>query len=492
MSFYYLIFIVKYYCYVLYGRLYENNLIFIIWDGGIQLKNDFNQFKKYIKGKKVVVIGIGVSNTPLIRMLVDLGAIVTACDKRADIGELYKEFSELGVDLKLGENYLDSILNCEVIFRTPSMLPTNSVLKKAIEKGIYVTSEIAEFIKYCPCKVFGITGSDGKSTTTTLIGEMLKRQGYRVYVGGNLGTPLFSELDNIRSEDYAVVELSSFQLMDINNSTDISVITNISPNHLDIHRDMEEYVEAKKKVFINQGLEDLIILNRDNELTFSMKGEAKGKVRTFSLKDKNSYSYLDGTNLICNDKVICNIDEVKLLGMHMIENILTAFSAVNDYVSLESMRFVATTFRGVEHRLEFVRELRSVKFYNDSIASSPSRALAGLSSFKQKVILIAGGADKKIPFDQLAVDGIDRIKILVLMGNTKEKIKEAFEIELKRRNITLPIILTDSLEAAVESAYEHSESNDIITLSPACTSFDRFKNFEERGNLFKELVNNLK
>lgn len=455
------------------------------------LNRNFSEFKTFIRNKEVAVVGIGVSNTPLIRMLVKLGAKVTACDKKNDIGELYDEFIKLGVTINLGDNYLEGILNCDVVFRSPSMLPSNNYLSRAINKGVYVTSEMAEFIKYCPCKVFGVTGSDGKTTTTTLIGEMLKKQGYKVYVGGNIGTPLFSEIENIKSNDYVVVELSSFQLMDINTSPNVSVMTNLGPNHLDIHKDMEEYIDAKKKIFINQKPEDLIILNRDNEITNSMQNEIKGKLRMFSRNDKTTFAYLDNEKIICNGQEICNIKDIIIPGMHNVENFLTAFSAVYDYVSIENMKYVATSFKGVEHRIEFVREINGVKFFNGSIASSPNRTIADLNSFNQKVILIAGGADKKIPFDQLAIEGIDKIKILVLMGKTKEVIREAFENEIKKRNIELSILMAESFKDAIYKAYEKAEQGDIITLSPACTSFDMFDNFEERGKAFKNIVNNI-
>lgn len=458
----------------------------------IGLKHDFNDFKEIIRNKRVAVIGIGVSNTPLIKMLVKLGAHVTACDKQTDIGELRPQLEQMGIKLWLGEDYLSGASECDIIFRTPSMLPSNEFLINAKEKGIYVTSEMAEFIKYCPAKIFGITGSDGKTTTTTIISEMLKKQGYRVFLGGNIGNPLFNEIENISKEDYVVVELSSFQLMDIDFSPEISVITNLSPNHLDIHRDMNEYVHAKENIFLNQNKDGILILNEDNEITRGMKSKAQGIVRTFSLKDHSSYAYLKDNKLICNGQVVCSADNIKLPGSHNIENLLAAFCAVSDYISYENMKQVAETFTGVEHRIEFVRELEGVKYYNDSIASSPTRTIAGLYSFKNPVILIAGGYDKKIPFDELASRGIDKIKILILLGNTKEKIKEAFDRELKERNIKLPIFYANSLEEAVSSAKANSINGDIILMSPACASFDMFKNFELRGKAFKEIVNNLK
>jgi UDP-N-acetylmuramoylalanine--D-glutamate ligase len=455
------------------------------------LKGHFDEFKTFIKGKNVGVVGIGVSNTPLIRMLINLGAEVVACDKNPNIGEVSKELESLGVVLKLGEDYLESILDCQVIFRTPSLMPDNKYLVKALEKGIYVTSEMAEFMKYCPCKVFGVTGSDGKTTTTTLISEMLKKQGYNVFLGGNIGKPLFNEIEVINSEDFAVVELSSFQLMDINCSPQVGAITNLSPNHLDIHRDMDEYISAKKNIYLNQDKNDIIILNRDNEITYEMSTETLGKVRMFSLKDSSVFSYLSEDRLICSGKEICKLEDIKLPGMHNVENLLTAFCAVYDYVSIENMGYVATMFAGVEHRIEFVRELDGVRYYNGSIASSPTRTIADLNSFKGKVILIAGGYDKKLPFEELAVKGIDKIKTLVLIGDTRAKIRNAFEEEMKKRNVELIIIEAESLEDAVKIARNNSIIGDVITMSPACASFDMYKNFEIRGIAFKEIVNKL-
>lgn len=455
------------------------------------MRHSFNEFKEFIKGKKIALVGIGVSNKPLIKMLIDFGADVIACDKKSSLGDIEDELKSMGVRLYLGENYLEGVLGCDIVFRTPSFRPDNEFLNRARESGAYITSEMGEFLKYCPAKVFGVTGSDGKTTTTTLIYEMLKAEGYNVFLGGNIGNPLLNRIEEIKEDDYAVVELSSFQLMDIKHSPDVSVITNLSPNHLDIHKDMNEYVESKKNIFLHQDKDGVVVLNMDNEITNSMGSEVKGILRMFSIKNKDTFSHLDGDKLIVNDKYVCNIDEVKLPGMHNIENLLAAFAAVYGYVSYENMRKVATTFMGVEHRIEFVRDINGVKFYNDSIASSPTRTVAGLKSFKQKVILIAGGYDKKIPFGELSREGIDRIKALVLMGKTKQKIKDSFENEMNKRNIRIPIFEAESLEDAVKKAYSFAETGDIITLSPACASFDMFKNFEERGNKFKEIVMNL-
>ncbi|MCX7885432.1 MAG: UDP-N-acetylmuramoyl-L-alanine--D-glutamate ligase [Caloramator sp.] len=441
-----------------------------------------------MKNKKVAIVGIGVSNTPLIEMLLNYGAKVIACDKKTYLGELEEKLKKIGVKLYLGEDYLKGVIDCDIIFRTPSLRPDNDYLVKAREKGAYITSEMGEFLKYCPAKIFGVTGSDGKTTTTTLIYEMLKEEGYKVFLGGNIGSPLLNRIEEIGKDDYVVVELSSFQLMDVNYSPNVSIITNLSPNHLDIHKGMDEYVNSKKNIFLHQCENDIVILNNDNEITSSMKSEVKSKLRVFSMKDNNAFSYFDGKNLICNGKNICSIDDVKLPGMHNIENLLAAFSAVYGFASIESMKKVATSFTGVEHRIELVREINGIKFYNDSIASSPTRTVAGLKSFKNKVILIAGGYDKKIPFEELATGGIDKIKILILMGATKDKIKKAFLDEMERRKINLPIIEADNLEDAVKKAYNMAKEGDVITMSPACASFDMFKNFEERGKKFKEIV----
>ncbi|MBZ4664678.1 MAG: UDP-N-acetylmuramoyl-L-alanine--D-glutamate ligase [Caloramator sp.] len=450
----------------------------------------FDEFKKFVFKKKVAIVGAGVSNTPLIQMMLDLGADVVVCDKKTSLGEYEEELKKKDVKLYLGENYLEGTKEADIIFRTPSLMPTNPYIKEALDRGAYVTSEMGEFLKYCKGKVIGITGSDGKTTTTTLVYEMLKKQGYNVFLGGNIGNPLFHRIEEIKENDFVVLELSSFQLIDAKFSPKVSIITNITPNHLDIHKDMQEYIESKKNIFLHQEESGVVVLNKDNEITRKIAEETDKNVRLFSRKEK-AFSYLQEDNLVVDNNIVCHIDEVKLPGMHNIENLLAAFAAVYDFVSIDTMRYVAMNFSGVEHRIEFVREINGIKFYNDSIASSPARTLAGLKSFKQKVILIAGGYDKNIPFEPLAEEGIDYIKCLVLIGKTKDKIKDAFLRVMEERNIELPIVIADSLEDAVLKAYNAAEKGDIITLSPACASFDMFKNFEERGRIFKEIVNKI-
>lgn len=459
------------------------------------MKKPFNEFKEYIKGKKVAVVGIGVSNIPLIRFLVKLGAKVTAFDKknREELGEVANEFDNLSVVLELGDNYLDRLTGFEVVFKTPSMRIDCEALVRAKEEGAYITSEMEEFVKYCKGKIFGITGSDGKTTTTTIISKLLIEAGYKTWVGGNIGTPLFSNIEDITSEDKVVLELSSFQLMTMDTPIDVAVVTNLAPNHLDMHKDMEEYINAKKNIFLYQDKDGILILNRENEITHSFVPEAMGEVREFSSKQRlDKGAYFKDNILYVDGEEICTKDDILIKGIHNIENYLAAFLATKEEVPIDIMKKVVKTFGGVEHRSELVRELNGVKYYNDSIASSPTRTLAGLFAFNQKVILIAGGYDKHIPFEPLAEEGYPYIKELILLGATKDLIKEAFDKVKNEKGIEVPTIKANSLEEAVLKAKEIAEEGDIVTLSPACASFDMFPNFEIRGNKYKEIVKNLK
>lgn len=456
---------------------------------------EFKEFEEYIKNKRVAVVGIGVSNIPLINSLVEMGAKVTAFDKKteAELGNIVKDLKKKSVNFVLGESYLDKLSNFEVIFKTPSMRIDSKELVKARSEGAYITSEMEEFIKYCPAKIYGVTGSDGKTTTTTIIYNLLKEQGYKTWVGGNIGTPLFSDINEIKPEDRVVIELSSFQLMTMDVCPEVSIVTNLTPNHLDMHKGMEEYIESKKNIFLNQDKHGVLILNRENSITYKMKDEAKGKVEFFSSKRSLSDGayYKDGF-LYLKDEVICEAKHMAVRGIHNIENYMAAFLAVEHEVSKEVMSRVFSNFNGVPHRNEFVKEVKGVRYYNDSIGSSPTRTLATISVFEKPVILIAGGYDKAIPFEPLANEGYNNIKSIILLGDTKEKIKQVFE-ELKNiKGIDIPIYEVNSLEEAVKKAQTISNNEDNVVLSPACASFDMFKNFEIRGNKFKELVNNLK
>ena len=455
---------------------------------------DFCEFKKFINGKSVAVVGLGVSNIPLINFLVELGANVTGFDMKSEeaLGEVAVDFKKKGVKLELGEKYLEKLTGYEVVFKTPSMRIDCEALVRSKKEGAYITSEMEEFVRYCKGKIYAITGSDGKTTTTTIISKLLEAQGYKTWVGGNIGTPLFSNIEEIEENHMVVLELSSFQLMTMNLPVDVAVVTNLAPNHLDMHKDMQEYIDAKKNIFLYQNNDSVLVLNRENDITYGFESEAKGEIREFSSKRVlNNGAYFDEGILYLDGNVVCKKDDIVIKGMHNVENYLAAFAATKDNVEIETMKKVAESFAGVEHRCELVREVNGVKYYNDSIASSPTRALAGLFAFERKVILIAGGYDKHIPFEPLAEEGYPFIKELILLGDTKELIKEVFDKLMLNKNINIPIVMVDSLEEAVNKAKEISEDGDIVTLSPACASFDMFPNFAVRGNKFKEIVNGL-
>ena len=458
---------------------------------------DFRQFFKQIKGKRIAFCGAGISNTPLILDFLEKGARVYVCDRRTreQLGELADTLEKAGAELRLGEKYLEK-LEVEIIFRTPGMSFHLPELEAARKKGIAVTSEMEVFFDLCPATIFAVTGSDGKTTTTTLIAKMLEAEGKTVHVGGNIGRPLLPEIENIKSDDFVVVELSSFQLISMRKSPDVAVVTNVTPNHLDIHKDMDEYVEAKKNVLLHQNAFSRTVLNRDDAITEGFRQFVRGQSLGFSMeKQLKNGAWFDDEGVLHMayrgmDVPVLKSDEIAIIGDHNIANYLAAITAVWGYVGVESIKRVACEFKGVEHRIEFVREINGVKYYNDSIASSPSRTIAGLKAFKQKVILIAGGYDKHIPFEPLAPLVVEKVKTLYLCGATAEKIERAIT-SYAGYNGAPEIIRVDSIEAAVYAAHASTTQGDIVTLSPACASFDSFPNFAARGNHFKEVVNKL-
>ena len=452
-------------------------------------------YKRFIKGKCVSVIGIGVSNVPLIRFLTDAGAVVTAHDKknREQLGEAYDELMDLGTQLVLGEGYLKNIpQNTEVIFKTPGLRIDVPELVEAAEKGITITSEMELFFELCPGQIIAITGSDGKTTTTTLIGEMLKNAGYNCYIGGNIGNPLIDEVEEMTVDDKIVLELSSFQLHSMKHRPDIAVVTNVTPNHLDWHTDFDEYVNAKKNIFQGQKACSRVILNYDNQVTRGFAESAQAPVFFSRDSELENGVFLQGDAIVrkADGRIeeVLNTRDIRIPGMHNVENYMAAIAAVYDMVGKETINQVAKNFNGVPHRIEFVREIDGVRYYNDSIASSPARTTAGLKSFDKKVILIAGGYDKKIPFDEFGSVINGYVKKLILVGATSEKIYAA--VKNADNYDGLEIFRESEFESAVNKARECAENGDIVMLSPACASFDLFKNFEVRGNTFKNIVNN--
>jgi len=455
---------------------------------------NFSEFIKSIKCKNIDVIGIGISNIPLIDLLSKNGAFVTALDRRnrEQLGSLADELENKGVRLALGEDYLEHI-SSELIFKTPGLRYDVPQLEAARKRGAVITSEMEIFCDVCPAKTIAVTGSDGKTTTTTLIGKILEAAGKKVWVGGNIGTPLLSKTPEISPEDYVVLELSSFQLHTMKHSPDIAVITNITPNHLDMHKDYDEYINAKKNIMLYQNEDNVLVTNFSNEVTNKIGAESKAQLRYFSSKADSFISLKDDCIYYGNEEIL-NINDIKIPGMHNVENYMAAIGAVYEIAGKDAVKKVAENFGGVEHRIEFVRELDGVKYYNSSIDSSPNRTINTMRVFKEKLILISGGKDKGIPYDELGPHLAEHVKTLILIGATSDKILEALNNETKKtgKGADINVIKASDYEDAVNAARENAKSGDIVLLSSASTSFDMFKNFEERGNLFKSIVNSLK
>ncbi len=461
----------------------------------LSMNSALMEYFNSLKGKRVAVIGLGVSNRPLVEGLLGAGVPVTVCDRRRreEFNGLIETLERRGMTAALGPDYLEHLNGADIIFRTPGLRPDVPQIAQAVAAGAELTSEMEAFLNLCPCRIIAVTGSDGKTTTTTIIAGLLKAAGYRTFVGGNIGHPLLCQLDSIRPDDMVVLELSSFQLMTVRQSPGIAVVTNLAPNHLDVHKDMAEYVAAKRNIFAYQDGCDRLVLNADNEITAGFAQEARGAVTLFSRRRTvEGGVYLREKTVMCGGRPVLTTDDILLPGLHNLENYMAAVAAVDGLVPDEVIRDFARTFGGVEHRIELVRELDGVRYYNDSIASSPSRTIAGLRSFAQKVILIAGGYDKHIPYDMLGPEIAKSVKFLLLTGDTSEKIKAATLAAPGYEAGGPDIYDCADLEAAVARAWALAVPGDVVILSPASASFDRFKNFEERGKAFKNYVNALK
>ena len=458
-------------------------------------------FFEQLRQKRVGVVGLGVSHFELIRLMLRKGIDVTVLDKRGmeALGEDGRILESEGAKFILGEGYLDALTSFDLIFRTPGMYFLGEALTKAREAGVQVVSEMEMFFDLCPCRMFSLTGSDGKTTTSTLISEFFKADGRKVWLGGNIGKALLPQIENISPDDICVVELSSFQLISMRQSPDVAVITNVAPNHLDVHRDMQEYIDAKKNLITHQNGLSRTVLNWENDITREeMAPLVRGELSWFSLKQPVAHgAFLREDGMLCRVNrgevtPIVHKDEIRIPGMHNVDNFLTAIAAVKNEVSDESIVKVAKEFGGVEHRIEFVRELDGVRYYNDSIASSPTRTIAGLHSFDKKIIVIAGGYDKKIPYEPLAPVLCKRAKAVVLLGATGPKIEEALLNCGEFAESDLVILRAKTLEEAVDTARAFAQEGDVVSLSPASASFDLYRNFEERGRHFKNIVHALK
>lgn len=462
------------------------------------MQQSVNKFFDYIAGKSVAFCGVGRTNLPLIKMFSQKGALVTACDsKREDqLADVIKQLEPYNIQFMLGPEYLQN-LDFDIIFRSPGLKFSTPELVEARQRGSIVTSEMEVFFDLCPCKIIAVTGSDGKTTTTTIISEILKQDGKTVHLGGNIGTPLLPIIEDIREDDVAVVELSSFQLISMRKSPDIAVVTNLSPNHLDVHKDMQEYIEAKRNIILHQNAFSRAVLNLDNEVTRQFGADVRGERLFFSTQNSCDNGVYLRNDLIYFSKnsdaqPVLNVNDILIPGRHNVENYMAAIGAVFGNVSIESIKAVAKNFNGVEHRIEFVRDFDGVKYYNDSIASSPTRTICGtLSLFSQRIILICGGYDKKISFDAMGPVVAGKVKVLILLGQTASKIREAVVNSPNFSADLLKIVHAKDMFEAVNLARSLASPGDVVSLSPACASFDLYENFMQRGAHFKDIVNKL-
>lgn len=442
------------------------------------MNNKLLEFNKRLQNSKIAVIGVGVSNIPLLEYLFNLGVNVTIFSDN----KIEEDVSKYGFIIYEGIDSLKNLVGYDIIFRSPGCLPTRKEIMDEIARGAYVTTEVAEVIRMSPCMVIGVTGSDGKTTTTTLINLILRENGYNTFLGGNIGTPLFTKISDMKEDDVLVLELSSFQLMDMDISPDRSVITNISPNHLDKHKDYDEYINSKCNIYKHS--DGILVINNDNEITNKLKSDRE--IRYFSRYNKTNAFYVSDGYICYDNKKIIATRDLAIRGKHNYENICAAMSAVYDMVDIEKSLLAVSKFVGVEHRLEFVREINGVKWYNDSVSSSPTRTIAGLSAYEEDIVLIAGGYDKNLDYTPLARPILDKVKKLILFGDTKDKIYQAVIDNKKEEDIE--IFVCNNLLEVVNMAYDVAKSGDVVLFSPASASFDMFKNFADRGVQFKELV----
>ncbi len=455
------------------------------------------EFKRYIRNRKVAFIGIGISNIPAMKYLSKLGANVTGFDKKTyqQLGDICLELESMGIQLSLGEKYLDGLVGFDVIFRSPTVRPDIIQIQRELNMGAVLTSEIEMVMQMCPGKIIGITGSGGKTTTSTLIYNMLKEQGVNCYLGGNIGTPLFDKIDEMEENSIVVLELSSFQLLTMKKSPHIAVITSLAPDHLDVHTSLEEYYEAKTNIFKYQNENDILVLNYDNDILKEYIQQAKGKVKLYSKNTKldNGIILDDGKVKIASNKVrrhVIDTSQIRMVGKYNVMNLCAAILATEGIVSIENVIKVAESFAGVHHRMEFVAQKNGVKYINNSIASSPIKAITSIEDIEEKIILLAGGYDKHVGFEEFATTIINKVKTVLLFGETKEKIRDAIAQKLEglQQPSDIKIIMCNNFEGAVKNAIQIANSGDVVVLSPGCASFDEFKNYQERGNKFKEII----
>ena len=464
------------------------------------INKKLEEFENSLKSKKVAIIGLGVSNIPLIDYMHEKGALVTLFDNRKQeelSEEIINKINNYSFKYIGGEDNLKELKGFDIVFRSPSCLPTRPELEAEKERGAIITSEIEMLMKLAPCKIIGVTGTEGKTTTSSIIYAIVKEAGYTCYLGGNIGNPIFTKLNTITENDIIVLEMSSFQLMEMDVSPNISLVTNIFPDHLNVHKDMDEYIDSKKNIFMHQNSDDLVVLNYDNEITRNFEKDVKGNVVFFSSKEDLNDGYIydknSGNIVLCKNSVKTNIinkSDIKLRGIHNYENICAALAVTASLVDTKTQVKAIKEFIGVEHRLEFVREIGGVKYYNDSIGTSPASTIAGLNAFDENIILLAGGSDKGLDYTEIGEKIAEKVGTLILCGPTSKIIEKATKDALHGKQIN--IIYVKNMQEAVLKAKENAKPGDIVLLSPASASFDLYKNFAERGKTFKYYVDSIK
>lgn len=469
----------------------------------------FEDFMQWLKTKKVAVLGAGISNRPLIKLLTSENIDVTAFDQASEesFSSFRAELASEGLkcDFSLGPDYLKSLQGFDLIFKTPIIRFDIPELLAERKRGAIITSEMEVFLNYCPAEVFAITGSDGKTTSSSLVAAIIREGGFKTYLGGNIGRPLLSQIREINEKDKVVVELSSFQLMGMSVSPDNAAITNLSPNHLDVHKDYAEYIEAKTQIFRHQSPLGRLILNGEDKDSLAFALETKGQVLwnvTRPFGEQAVYG-IEGDRLYyqasSSSEKTYFMDRSDLLipGRYNALNVLCALALTSNIVDLNTAISAVKQFTGVEHRIEFVRKIDGINYYNSSIDSSPNRSLNTLSAFREKEIgihMIAGGKDKNLEYLELGKAILDSVKVLYLCGDNAKLIVDGINMAKAQGAYDRYGLLIEnhsSYKSCLSSASEKAKVGEAVILSPAGTSFDRFKNFEERGNVFKEEILNL-
>ena len=475
-------------------------------------------FLKGIEGKRAAIVGIGVTNVPLIRFLAAHGVRITACDQKQEdsLASELRSLAGLDVQYLLGPGYLDALPGFDMVYLSPGVNPGQPEIEAARRAGVAISSEIDLVLRLSAAPTVGITGSSGKTTTTTLAGLILREDarrhhpGRQVLVGGNIGAPVIERVLTVGPDDLIVLELSSFQLKLLEVSPNVAAVLNVTPNHLDVHPSMDDYVWSKENIVRYQSDDDWAVLGADNDITQLMAERAPGRIMFFSAsRSVPRGAFLDNDRLVMRwragagsgrsagsggsgvgDTVVARRSDLKIPGLHNVQNALAAIAVCAAVgADPEAMRDAIASFSGVEHRLEPAGEIGGVIFINDSIATTPSRTIAALLAMERPTVLIAGGYDKHLPFDEMAQLALGKVHTVSLVGVTADKIERAFEEAAERAGAEPPaIIREDTFREAVEAARLASRPGDVVLLSPACASYGLFRNFEERGRTFKQLV----